>query len=105
MNQSDPSTFAAVPPNVRVRWIEQPTAPKSILSILWEGQVTEDDYLWSDHNGTSTVSEHRAIAIGCVRDGTVRGVCAGTLLIAGDDGSIVTLPVRQVRVLPREEGT
>lgn len=100
--------FAIVPSTIRVRWIERPTIPTpnnasltaESTPILWEGHATEDDHLWSDHNGTATVSETRAIAIGCARDGTVRGFCAETLLVVGDDGRILTLPARQVRVLP-----
>ena len=103
MSQPAFPTYATVPPNVRVRWIED----YSGLSVApvretrtWAGHAYDNDHLWCDHNGAASVSENHATKRGATRDGTVLGFSAGTLLVAGDDGRILTLHHNTVRRLP-----
>lgn len=103
MSQPAFPTYATVTPNVRVRWIEDWLLSK-VIPVLetrtWTGVVHDGDHLWCDRNGAASVSENRAIERGVTRDGTVLGFDAGTLLVAGDDGRILTLAHTLVRRLP-----
>lgn len=102
MNVSQPAfpTYAAVPPNVRVRWIEDYSGPFDAKQTrTWAGHVHEGEHLWCDHQGYASVRESIAQERGATRDGTVLGFAAGTLLVAGDDGRILTLPHNAVRRL------
>lgn len=102
MSQPDFPSFTAIPPNVRVRWLEDYEG-LSIAPIrqsrAWSGVVHEGEHLWCDHNGFASVRESIAQSRGTVRDGTVLGFAVGVLLVSGDDGRILTLPTQQVRRL------
>lgn len=95
MSQPNFPTYGTVSPNVRVRWIEGPFDAKQTRT--WAGHVHEGEHLWCDHQGYASVRESVAQSRGAVRDGTVLGFAAGTLLVAGDDGRILTLPFNTVR--------
>ena len=103
MSQPDFPNYSAVPPNVRVCWLEEYTglsiAPVRRLRT-WTGVVHNGEYYWCDDDGHASVSERHARSRGTVREGTLLGFAAGTLLVAGDDGRILTLPHDQVRRLP-----
>jgi hypothetical protein len=101
MEQNFP-TYAAVPPNVRVRWIEDYSGLSVALvreTRTWAGHAYDNDHLWCDHTGAASVSENHAMKRGVTRDGTVLGFAAGTLLVSGDDGRILTLHHNTVRRL------
>lgn len=101
MSQPDFPAYAAVPPNLRVRWIEDYSGLFDAKQVrTWAGHVHEGEHLWCDHNGAASVSENHAMKRGATRDGTVLGFAAGTLLVAGDDGRILTLAHNTVRRLP-----
>lgn len=103
MGQPDFLGFTALPPNVRVRWLEEyeglSIAPHRAVRT-WDGTVHGGEHMWCDRDGYPSVPESRAVARCATRDGTVLGFCAGVLLVAGDDGRILTLKVNEVRRLP-----
>ena len=95
-------TYAPAPQNVRVRWIEDYSGLSVALvreTRTWAGHAYDNDHLWCDHNGAASVSENHATKRGVTRDGTVLGFSAGTLLVSGDDGRILTLKTNEVRRL------
>lgn len=98
MSQPNFPAYATVPPNIRVRWIEDYSGLFDAKQVrTWAGHAHDNDYLWCDHNGAASVSENHAMKRGVTRDGTVLGFAAGTLLVACDDGRILTLPHNTVR--------
>jgi hypothetical protein len=117
---TDLSAFTALPPTapVRVRWIEYPFCEHTRRGvqdcacrvcegkprpILWGGVGHEGVPLWSPVlNALMCVPENHAAEQGWAKDGTVLAFAHGLLLVAGDDGRVLTLATFNVRVLSSE---
>ena len=103
MSQPNFPNYAAVPANVRVRWIEEyeglAVAPRR-APRTWDGTIHGGEHMWCDQNGYPSIPESCVVARRATRDGTLLGFAAGTLLVAGDDGRILTLKTNEVRRPP-----
>lgn len=108
--------FVTVPasPTIRVRWIEYPFCARSRQDaagcrcpacegkprpLLWESVVHDGEPMWSTEPRTSCLRESAAVRERWVHDGAVVAFRAGTLLIAADDGRVLTLDTDRVRRL------
>lgn len=111
-----PDEFAAVPasPTLRVRWVEYPFCLRRRQDaascrcsecegkprlLWWEGVTHDDEPLWSTDPHTPCLRESAALRERWARDGTVVGFAAGTLLVAREDGRVLTLDTDRVRRL------
>jgi hypothetical protein len=117
---TDLSAFTALPPTapVRVRWVEYPFCERFFervkdcgcpicegkpRPILWGGVVREGVPMWSPVlNALMCVPENHAAEQGWVKDGTVLAFAHDLLLVAGDDGRVLTLATSNVRTLSSE---
>ncbi len=117
---TDLSVYTALPPTapVRVRWVEYPfcerfgTGVKDCgcpicegkpRPILWGGIVHEGVPMWAPLlNALMSLRESHAMEQGWAKDGTVLAFAHGLLLVAGDDGRVLTLSTSNVRTLSSE---
>jgi hypothetical protein len=117
---TDLSTFTALPPTapVRVRWVEYPfcelfgTGAKGCgcpicegkpRPLHWGGVVHEGEHMWSvPPKGVMGFRESHAMEQGWAKDGTVLAFARDLLLVAGDDGRILTLATSNVRIFSSE---
>ena len=108
--------FAAVPasPALRVRWVEYPFCARSRQDaagcrcpvcegkprpLWWESVIHDGEPMWSTEPGVPCFRESAASRQRWVHDGAVVAFRAGALLIAADDGRVLTLNTDRVRSL------